>query len=116
MYDHTLDVTMDLEKLTAIGLQLGLSGAELAKWIEAQQAKQRDERAAERDAAREADERQREILKLKLQLQEAASNVPAAANDVLPVSITSSPLNPQKLLPLFDEKRDDLHAYLQRFE
>lgn len=25
-------------------------------------------------------------------------------------------MNPEKLLPLFDERRDDLHAYLQRFE
>lgn len=114
---------MDLEKLTAVGIQLGLTGAELSRWIEAQQAKQRDDRAAEREALKEAaeiarlaDERQREILQLKLQLQEGARNVPAAANDVLPLPSTSSPLNPQKLLPLFDEKRDDLHAYLQRFE
>ncbi|KAH7958176.1 hypothetical protein HPB51_027839 [Rhipicephalus microplus] len=57
---------MDLEKLAAIGLQLGFSGAELNKWIEAQQAKLRDERAAEREAAKEADERQREILQLKV--------------------------------------------------
>ncbi|KAH7947806.1 hypothetical protein HPB52_015943 [Rhipicephalus sanguineus] len=59
---------MDLEKLTAVGTQLGLTGAELSRWIEAQQAKQRDERAAEREALKEAaeiarlaDERQREI-------------------------------------------------------
>uniref|UniRef100_A0A131YW51 Reverse transcriptase n=1 Tax=Rhipicephalus appendiculatus TaxID=34631 RepID=A0A131YW51_RHIAP len=105
-----------LEKLTAIGLQLGFSGAELNKWIEAQQAKLRDERAEERDAAKEADERQREILQLKLKLQEGAKNMPVAATDALPAPSTSSPINPQKLLPLFDEKRDDLHAYLQRFE
>lgn len=107
---------MDLEKLAAIGLQLGFSGAELNKWIEAQQAKLRDERAAEREAAKEADERQREILQLKLKLQEGAQNMPVAANDALTAPSTSSPLNPQKLLPVFDEKRDDLHAYLQRFE
>ncbi|XP_072143700.1 uncharacterized protein [Dermacentor andersoni] len=115
---------MDLEKITAIGLQIGLSGAELRRWIEAEQAKQRDERAAEREAAKEAaelarlaDERQREILQLKLQLQEGARNVPAAASEILTApSTSSSSLNPQKLLPLFDEKRDDLHAYIQRFE
>ncbi|KAH7967771.1 hypothetical protein HPB52_002243 [Rhipicephalus sanguineus] len=60
------DSNMDLEKLTAVGIQLGLTGAELSRWIEAQQAKQRDERAAEREALKEAaeiarlaDERQR---------------------------------------------------------
>ncbi|KAH7963716.1 hypothetical protein HPB52_022454 [Rhipicephalus sanguineus] len=85
------DSNMDLEKLTAVGIQLGLTGAELSRWIEAQQAKQRDERAAEREALKEAaeiarlpDERQREILQLKLQLQEGARNVPAAANDAWP--------------------------------
>lgn len=113
---------MDLEKLAVIATQLGLSGAELREWVEREQVRQKDERAAEPGAAKEAaesqrlaDERQIQILQLKLKLQEGAQSelsVPAAA-----VTQPNLPgLNPQKLLPLFDERRDDLHAYLQRFE
>ncbi|KAH7963745.1 hypothetical protein HPB52_022709 [Rhipicephalus sanguineus] len=70
---------MDLDKLTAVAAQLGLSGAELREWIEREQVRQRDERAAEREEAKEAaerqqlaDERQLQILQLKLKLQESA--------------------------------------------
>lgn len=31
-------------------------------------------------------------------------------------SSTPTTVNPQELLPLFDERRDNLHAYLRRFE
>lgn len=120
---------MDLDKLAAVAAQLGLSGAELREWIEREQVRQRDERAAEREEAKEAaerqrladerqrlaDERQLQILQLKLQLQESAQSQPSAAAALAP-SANPSCLNPQKLLPLFDERRDDLHAYLQRFE
>lgn len=109
---------MDTERLATIGSQLGLSGVELRTWIENEQAKQRAERAAEREASKEADERTRQILELKLKLQEGAQSESARINTdsmSLP-SAASSVLNPQKLLPLFDERRDDLHAYLQRFE
>ncbi|KAH7987072.1 hypothetical protein HPB51_026560 [Rhipicephalus microplus] len=101
--------TMDLEKLAAIGLQLGFSGAELNKWIEAQQAKLRDERAAEREAAKEADERQREILQLKLKLQEGAQNMPESWRLVpepvlVPLVVESWRRVPEPALaPLFQE-------------
>ncbi|XP_077531154.1 uncharacterized protein LOC144143244 [Haemaphysalis longicornis] len=121
---------MDLEKLMAMGTQLGLSGQELRAWIESERAEQRAARAAEREASREtaerakeaaerakdAAEREKELLLLRIRLQESGGtsqpNV-AAGGEVV---ATPPAINPQKLLPLFDEKRDDLHAYLQRFE
>lgn len=70
---------MELEKLVAIGTQLGLSGADLRKWIDEQE-KQRKERVLAREAA-EREKQQRkstqqylrecevETLRLKLELQ-----------------------------------------------
>lgn len=107
---------MDLERLAALGAQLGFSGSELRDWIDKERAEQRAERAAEREQSRIAAEREKEILELKLRLQEGARS--NTTDDIEP--IVSAPqvqlFNPQKLLPLFDERRDDLHAYLQRFE
>lgn len=65
---------MDLEKLIASGTQLGLSGGKLRPWIENELALLRVERAAERDARREADERERHLLDRRLRLQEGARN------------------------------------------
>ncbi|XP_077564747.1 uncharacterized protein LOC144180242 [Haemaphysalis longicornis] len=65
--------------------------------------------------AKEAAEREMRILELKIRLQEGSqsTNVVTAGTETNP----NVPFgNPQKLLPLFDERRDDLHAYLQRFE
>ncbi|KAH6939167.1 hypothetical protein HPB50_016390 [Hyalomma asiaticum] len=61
---------MEIEKLTAVGKELGLEGAELREWVEEQQEWERKER----EWAREDKERKRiaakeaEELQLKLQL------------------------------------------------
>lgn len=41
----------------------------MRRWVEAEQARQRGERAAERDASKEVDERAKQILELKVELQ-----------------------------------------------
>lgn len=49
---------MDLEKLVTLGKEMGLSGKELQQWVEKERANERDRRAAEREAAREAHDRE----------------------------------------------------------
>ncbi|XP_077531284.1 uncharacterized protein LOC144143395 [Haemaphysalis longicornis] len=104
---------MDLEKLTVLGVQYGLSGHELREWVEKERANQRAERVAQREANREEDERQKE-----LRLRETPATAGTHEDGVRPVGTTppGAVVNPQKLLPIFDGRRDDLHAYLQRFE
>ncbi|KAH7934850.1 hypothetical protein HPB52_001133 [Rhipicephalus sanguineus] len=116
---------MELEKLASIGTQLGLSGAELRKWIEEEQARQREERVLareaaerEREAALKASECEVEALRLKLELKKLSRE-----NDVNDVSSTQERdadiglrFNASKLLIAFDEKKDDLDAYIRRFE
>ncbi|XP_042148104.1 uncharacterized protein LOC120842647 [Ixodes scapularis] len=77
--------------------------------------------AAERERifAKEAAEREMEILKLKIQLEKegrvsAASNVSEERREREGQSALK--LSPSKLLVAFDEKKDDLDAYIRRFE
>ncbi|KAH7962044.1 hypothetical protein HPB52_014017 [Rhipicephalus sanguineus] len=122
---------MDKEKFIALGRELGLEKAELREWVEKECALARDERAREREEAKESAEWQRllqeqelKILELKLKLQESAgrqsaeANEPGGATSSVTSSTTRAPevYSLHKLIPPFDETRDDLDAYLQRFE
>ncbi|XP_042149478.1 uncharacterized protein LOC120845798 [Ixodes scapularis] len=118
---------MEIEKLVALGTKLDLSGAELKRWIEEETAKQREERALEREATREATEREQEaakaaaereleILRLRLELEnkKEGNRSSGAGTDLEGHSVLK--LNPNKLLLAFDERKDDLDAYIRRFE
>ncbi|XP_075733060.1 uncharacterized protein LOC142775507 [Rhipicephalus microplus] len=126
---------MDREKFIALGQQLGLENEELREWVERECVEARDERAREREIAKENAERQQKlleqqqkvqeqelkILELKLRLQESASRVqPMVADEQGGSSMSARGItevcSPHKLIPPFNEARDDLDAYLQRFE
>nr|XP_037270491.1 uncharacterized protein LOC119162119 [Rhipicephalus microplus] len=126
---------MDREKFIALGRQLGLENEELREWVERECVEARDERAREREIAKENAERQQKlleqqqkvqeqelkILELKLRLQESASRVqPMVADEQGESSMSARGItevcSPHKLIPPFNEARDDLDAYLQRFE
>ncbi|KAH7957045.1 hypothetical protein HPB52_014631 [Rhipicephalus sanguineus] len=86
---------MDKEKFIALGRELGLEKDALREWVDKECALARDERAREREEAKESAERQRllqeqelKILELKLKLQESAGRQPAEANE--PGGATSS--------------------------
>lgn len=108
---------MDLERLISMGSQLGLTNAELRKWVED---KQREERAfarqaaeEERVAAREADERQMQLMSLKIECQrlEKETREKEGSRERSDLRLDAS-----KLLMPFDERKDDLDAYIRRFE
>ncbi|KAH7976328.1 hypothetical protein HPB52_012015 [Rhipicephalus sanguineus] len=118
---------MDREKFISLGRELGLKKAELREWVEKECALARDERAREREEAKESAERQRQlqeqelkILELKLKLQESAGRQSSEAGEPggSATSTARAPevCSPHKLIPPFNETRDDLDAYLQRFE
>ncbi|KAH7937250.1 hypothetical protein HPB49_009521 [Dermacentor silvarum] len=115
---------MDIERLYAIGKDMGLAGAALREWVDAERATERDLRAQARDDQRvnieleekrlQAEER---VLQLKLKLQEQAARsnaLPVSGDAAVPAMMDGC--SPHKLLPPFNEARDDLDAYLQRFE
>nr|XP_037290587.1 uncharacterized protein LOC119185824 [Rhipicephalus microplus] len=126
---------MDREKCIALGRQLGLENEELREWVERECVEARDERAREREIAKENAERQQKlleqqrkvqeqelkILELKLRLQESASRVqPMVADEQGGSNMSARGItdvcSPHELIPPFSEARDDLDAYLQRFE
>lgn len=101
---------MDAVSLIAAGEKLGLSGKDLKDWVDAQQALEREKRAADREAAKEASR----LVELKLKLAETENARPASA--AIPNTVAPVHLGLQKGMTPFDEKRDDLHSYLLRFE
>lgn len=50
---------MNLEKLTALAIQYGLSGPELREWVEKERADQHAKQVVQREASREEDEKQK---------------------------------------------------------
>ncbi|XP_064470233.1 uncharacterized protein LOC135384984 [Ornithodoros turicata] len=112
---------MDVVALVAAGKELGLEGAELKQWLEVQEAKwqaaEREKRAADREAAKEAAELRKaeaELVDKKLKLLELENARPTPATG--PAALNAPVLGLQKGMAPFDERKDDLHAYLLRFE
>lgn len=121
---------MDLEKLMLIGKELGLSGQDLREWIDAERAKEREKRATECEAAKEAArlaqqtetetrariEAERAMLELRLNLQERSQGSNASSDAVGSDNATNAAQSfhsPQKLIPAFNEERDELDAYIK---
>ena len=100
---------MDVEKLTAAGEKLGYSGEELKHFVKTERDIARDERAAQRAAEKELLEMQ---LKLEsMRKENAASGV---KQEPLVAPVHSKAKIPK--LPEYREDKDDIDAYLQRFE
>ncbi|KAH7953029.1 hypothetical protein HPB49_003698 [Dermacentor silvarum] len=103
---------------------MGLAGTALREWIDAERATERGLRTQARDDRRvnieleekrlQAEERVLQ-LKLKIQEQAASSNALPVSGDAAVPAIMDG-CSPHKLSPPFNEARDDLDAYLQRFE
>lgn len=105
---------MDLEKILSLAGTLGMTKEEALSLYERENARlreiaQEDERKAARD---------KEILELKIRLAETQRNsgVEHDWSSSGGEPSRSPKICPRKLMAPFDEKRDDLDAYLQRFE
>ncbi|XP_033096509.1 uncharacterized protein LOC117100801, partial [Anneissia japonica] len=132
---------LEVEKLIEIGKEFGLSGKELRVFVDEERQKlneQRDVERALRAEMREDEKRRKEIdleieldkkrveadidlkkeaekvkiLQLQLQLEQAKAAHQVAANDTI---ISSSKGKPPKLPP-FNPEKDDIDAYISRFE
>lgn len=118
---------MDWERLTAVAKDLGMTKEETLKFFENAQIEQdkqialkEREREYEREKQEREFEREKELLELKLRLAQL-NGVPQDDQSVISASSGSqSPkttrICPRKLMAPFDERRDDLDAYLHRFE
>lgn len=120
---------MELQKLVAVGKEMGMSFNEMHQWVKKERAADQEgpptaERAAEREAALDAHEHEmvrlapeREILQLKLNLQSQQ-----VTSDVTPVDPSADGRgsdqgwrSPHKLIPPFNEARHKHDAGLLDF-
>ncbi|XP_037526334.1 uncharacterized protein LOC119403475 [Rhipicephalus sanguineus] len=112
--------------LVKLALRMGLEGAELKAWVEEREAQARDDRAAEREVIKEKMEQMelerkleaeaQKTLQLRLQLAQAQGVRESVVADEGRQVRASSNVNPHNFMPGFNENRDDLDAYLKRFE
>lgn len=114
---------MSSTDLMALAMRMGLEGAELKTWIDEREARAREERAAEREAKKEqmqlqlqVEEQAQRTIQLRLQLTQTETAREPVGADIGRSSRVSSNVNPHNFIPGFDENRDDLDAYLKRFE
>ena len=100
---------MDVEKLTAAGEKLGYSGEELKNFVKTERDIARDERAAQRAA-------EKELLEMQLKLESMRKENAASGVKQEPLigPVHSKAKIPK--LPEYREEKDDIDAYLQRFE
>ena len=135
---------LDLEKIVSAGERLGYKGQELREFLEHERAKLTEHRNAEREAKaiereeneklREDNEKQRQAqlalltaekekleleteaehrrLEMQLELEQMRKETSEMNAIVASRSVRAKPPK----LPLFDENRDQLDMYLQRFE
>ncbi|XP_037576724.1 uncharacterized protein LOC119458940 [Dermacentor silvarum] len=113
---------MDWEKFIPIGKELGLSGKELKEWIDEQHNRERDKRAEDREAARVAHQQEiarltaeRTLLESRCRLAEHAAGTVETVRERGDNSGEAF-RSPHKLIPPYHEGRDELDAYIQRFE
>lgn len=134
---------MDPGDLYALGKELGLGGAELQAWVQEERnridknreqkeknkdreerARERERQAREKESERQAQLREAELqaelkmMELKIRLTEAENAKARANSPSNESSVASSAVltSPQRWMTAFDEKKDDLDAYLLRFE
>lgn len=103
-----------LRALREYGVSLGLQGEHLVHFIEEQQAKEREERAIQREREKEERElakqkldHEKEMRKLEIEMLEKSKDQSTHGN-VYPTKVPK--------LPPFDEGSDDMDAYLRRYE
>ena len=110
-----------MDKLIEIGKELGYEGQELREFVKEQQDFEREERRQAREREREREERDRECQaaehehQIKIE-QMRLDAMAVEANRAQPTRDTRTNLAKKPKLPTFDEKTDDMDAYLQRFE
>lgn len=107
--------SMEVERLTEVGKQLGYSGSDLQKFVQEERARERELRAIQRDAQREKEIHEKELLGMQIELEK----IKKEANEQPPNPALLELLRPKATapkLPAFCEGKDDMDAYLQRFE
>ena len=119
-----LGTVMDFEKFLKVGQELGLEGADLLNFVQEREhleerkhheQLEREERRIEREERQKVREHEKEMKEIELQMQQEKSPEPVAAPNAASTFRAHRGAKTPKL-PVFNDKTDDLDAYLRRFE
>ena len=98
-----------------LGKEIGLTGTDLADFIKERECAGREQRVQNLEQTRneiDLKRHEKEVLDLQLRLQNVKTEQPDGIDESR--VMTNTARTPK--LPVFDESKDDLDAYLQRFE
>lgn len=105
---------MDIKKWLDVAEPLCLQGPDAHEWTDEERARERDERAAERDAAKEKLASEREATRKRLQLEEGALQLRARIAELKPrpgpsrgagggegKQLSGAQVSPHEMIPAF---------------
>ncbi|XP_022111697.1 uncharacterized protein LOC110990927 [Acanthaster planci] len=111
---------MEIERLVSIGKEMGLGGEGLREFVREEQERMKVERKAKEDAEREKRamdieirRQERETVELQLKI-ETLKKEESESQEHKPKASSAKTLTPK--LPSFDDEKDDIDSYLNRFE
>ena len=116
---------MEIERLVSIGKEMGLSTEELRDFVKEEQARLREERKEKESVEREARKAKFEIVRQETEAKEIELKLAELKKEVLEYESETQPQSKAKVtnaksvtpkLPAFDDEKDDIDAYLHRFE
>lgn len=101
---------MNLQELTDLGVKLGYEGSALQQFVREQQEAERKEREAKRESERQEREDRQKELEIQLQIEQAKTENGGAVGHSIHMK------SPLPKLPKFEEGKDDMDSFLERFE
>ncbi|XP_041467047.1 uncharacterized protein LOC121417416 [Lytechinus variegatus] len=104
--------TMELVKLIEVGEKFGFSGEELKTFVKSEQDRARDERAEQLELRR----RERELAEIQLEVEREKRGSRESYDNEVSFADSGCVKARAPKLPPFNENRDDIDAYLQRYE
>ncbi|KAJ8030959.1 hypothetical protein HOLleu_27522 [Holothuria leucospilota] len=105
---------MDFEKLLAMGQAMNLQGTDLWAFVKDREAKA--EKDKERDERQKEHEHQKELKELELEIEEKRAQRQLEQTTHGDSSLSSAYKQIRPKLPHFNDGKDDMDAYLRRFE
>ena len=105
-----------LKELVELGKEMGYKEEELQRFVQDEQKRAREEREIERRARQEREEREMEWAEKEHRRKMELLELESKEKSKVSVSSFESPYVKGPKLPTFDESRDHMDAYIERFE
>ena len=124
VFTSVLGTTMDFGQFLKLGQEVGLEGIDLVNFAQERELleerkqheiREREDRRIEREERQKVREHERDMKEIELRIQQERTQEPVLAPSAASTFRGNRGAKTPKL-PVFNDKTDDLDAYLRRFE